>query len=383
MAFRRIDDVAIAGKRVLIRVDFNVPVEDGVVTNDAKIWASLSTIKHCISEGAAVILMSHLGRPKAGVVDEKYSLAPVAVRLSEILTTSVHFIRDWQNGLKPDAGRVYLIENLRFEHGETENDPKFSSRLAELCDVFVMDAFGTAHRAHSSTAGIGQFVDTVCAGFLMAEEMNALSKILQEPQHPLVAVIGGAKVSTKIDVLNRLSGLADMIIVGGGMANTFMLSDGYPVGNSLVEPDLVDTVRDIQSKVDVMPVVDVMTAPAMSGSESATLRLADEVGSDEMILDIGPETARRYAAKIEQAKMIVWNGPMGVFEHPQFGEATRLVATAISEAAGFSVAGGGDTLAAIEQYSVRDGIGYISTGGGAFLEFLEGSQLPGIKVLET
>ena len=382
MTFRRVDDVAIDGKRVLIRADLNVPVSDGKVTNDARIQASLATLQHCLARGAKVILMSHLGRPTAGSYEEKFSLAPVAERLSELLGSDVTLVKDWTSGFEIDLHRVCMIENLRFEHGETDNDAEFSRTLAQLCDVFVMDAFGTAHRAHASTAGITQYVNEVCAGFLMAGEINALSKIMHNPEKPLIAIVGGAKVSTKVDVLNRLSKIADSIIVGGGMANTLLLADGNEVGKSLVEPDFVDVIQAIKSGVRVLPLVDVMVGTSISASEPATLRLVDEVKQEEMVLDIGPESARRFAAEIERASTILWNGPMGVFEHLQYGEGTRVVASAIAESKGFSVAGGGDTLAAIDRYGVRGGIDYISTGGGAFLEFIEGRPLPGVISLE-
>ena len=383
MTFRRVDDVAIDGKRVLIRADLNVPVSEGKVTNDARIQASLATLQHCLSRGAKVILMSHLGRPTVGSYEEKFSLAPVAKRLSELLGYQVSFVRDWKSGFEVDPGSVCMIENLRFEHGETDNDGEFSRTLAQLCDVFVMDAFGTAHRAHASTAGITRYVNEVCAGFLMADEISALSKIMHNPEKPLIAIVGGAKVSTKVDVLNRLSKIADSIIVGGGMANTFLLADGHQVGKSLVEPDFVDVIQAIKSRVRVLPLVDVMVGTSISASEPATLRLVDEVEPDDMVLDIGPESARRFAAEIERASTIMWNGPMGVFEHLQYGEGTRVVANAITESKGFSVAGGGDTLAAIDRYGVRGGIDYISTGGGAFLEFIEGQRLPGVVALES
>lgn len=382
MTFRRVDDVAIDGKRVLIRADLNVPVSEGKVTNDARIQASLATLQHCLARGAKVILMSHLGRPTAGSYEEKFSLAPVAERLSELLGSDVTLVKDWTSGFEIDLHRVCMIENLRFEHGETDNDAEFSRTLAQLCDVFVMDAFGTAHRAHASTAGITQYVNEVCAGFLMAGEINALSKIMHNPEKPLIAIVGGAKVSTKVDVLNRLSKIADSIIVGGGMANTLLLADGNEVGKSLVEPDFVDVIQAIKSGVRVLPLVDVMVGTSISASEPATLRLVDEVKQEEMVLDIGPESARRFAAEIERASTILWNGPMGVFEHLQYGEGTRVVASAIAESKGFSVAGGGDTLAAIDRYGVRGGIDYISTGGGAFLEFIEGRPLPGVISLE-
>lgn len=382
MTFRRVDDVAIDGKRVLIRADLNVPVSEGKVTNDARIQASLATIQHCLARGAKVILMSHLGRPTAGSYEEKFSLAPVAERLSELLGSDVTLVKDWTSGFEVDFHRVCMIENLRFEHGETDNDAEFSRTLSQLCDVFVMDAFGTAHRAHASTAGITQYVNEVCAGFLMAGEISALSKIMHNPEKPLIAIVGGAKVSTKVDVLNRLSKIADSILVGGGMANTLLLADGHQVGKSLVEPHFVDVVRAIKSRVRVLPLVDVMVGTSISAYEPATLRLVEEVEPEEMVLDIGPESARRFAAEIERASTILWNGPMGVFEHLQYGEGTRVVANAITESKGFSVAGGGDTLAAIDRYGVRGGIDYISTGGGAFLEFIEGRPLPGVISLE-
>jgi len=371
----------VAGKRLLIREDLNVPIKDGVISNEARILAALPTLEHALNENAAVLVMSHLGRPEEGQFTEEFSLAPVAVRLAELLQTPVPLIADFTQGIDIQPGQIALLENVRFLKGEKANDDALAERLAGLCDIFVMDAFATAHRAQASTHGVARFAETACAGPLLAGELEALEQALAEPRRPLVAIVGGAKVSTKLEVLGALAELADEIIVGGGIANTFIAAAGHAVGQSLHEADLVESARSIAAKVQVPLPVDVMVGKKFSEDETAVVRAVDEVADDEMILDIGPETARRYAEAVKAAGTILWNGPVGVFEFDQFGEGTRVLAEGIAASGGFSIAGGGDTLAAIDKYSVRDGISYISTGGGAFLEFVEGKTLPAVAVL--
>ena len=371
----------VAGKRLLIREDLNVPIKDGVISNEARILAALPTLEHALNENAAVLVMSHLGRPEEGQFTEEFSLAPVAVRLAELLQTPVPLIADFTQGIDIQPGQIALLENVRFLKGEKANDDALAERLAGLCDIFVMDAFATAHRAQASTHGVARFAETACAGPLLAGELEALEQALAEPRRPLVAIVGGAKVSTKLEVLGALAELADEIIVGGGIANTFIAAAGHAVGQSLHEADLVESARSIAARVQVPLPVDVMVGKKFSEDETAVVRAVDEVADDEMILDIGPETARRYAEAVKAAGTILWNGPVGVFEFDQFGEGTRVLAEGIAASGGFSIAGGGDTLAAIDKYSVRDGISYISTGGGAFLEFVEGKTLPAVAVL--
>ena len=382
MAIPLLADLDIAGKRVLVREDLNVPLTAGRVANGARIEAALPTIRHCLASGAGVVLVSHLGRPRPGERDPSLSLAPVASALGEALGCAVRLVDDWDNGVVVGSGEVVLLENIRFEPGETANDPALAQRLAALCDVFVMDAFGTAHRAHASTVGIAEAVGVACAGPLLAAELNALGRVLDDPARPLVAVVGGAKVSTKLAVLESLAGVADSIVVGGGIANTFLLASGERIGASLAEPDQVEIARRIMSRVDVPMPVDLMTATVVDGRLPARLRGRGEVGGGEMVLDLGPETARRLADLLANAGTILWNGPLGVFEFDQFGEGTRVLGEAIANADGYSVAGGGDTLAAIEKYGLGDGISYQSTGGGAFLEYLAGATLPAVAVLE-
>ena len=374
---------ALAGKRVLIREDFNVPLRDGAVANDARIIAALPTIRACIEDGAAVIVMSHLGRPSEGDFDPALSLAPVAEHLGQALGRPVPLLRDWRGGVEVAPGNVAMLENVRFEPGEGSNDDGLAQVLAGLCDLFVMDAFATAHRAHASTHGVAKYAPAVCAGPLMAAELDALGRALEAPRRPLVAILGGAKVSTKLELLESLADIADRIIVGGGIANTFVLAAGNPVGASLVEPALVRTARRIAGRVDVPLPVDVMTAPAMEAQIPAVLRRPADVEEHDMILDIGPGTARAWRDQLADAGTIIWNGPLGVFEFDQFGEGTRLIAEGVAEAEAFSIAGGGDTIAAIDKYGVRDGISYISTGGGAFLEFVERGTLPAVEILKT
>ena len=373
-------DLDLAGKRVLVREDFNVPIAGGKVASGTRIDAALPTIAHCRGAGAAVLLVSHLGRPTPGERDPALSLAPVAEDLSRKLGTHVRLVTDWRGGVRLDAGAVALLENIRFEAGEMTNDETLGRELAALCDVFAMDAFGTAHRAHASTSAVARFAPSACAGPLLARELEALGRALAAPARPLAAIIGGSKVSTKLGVLESLAGIADHLLIGGGMVNTFLAAQGVDVGASAVE-DACDEARRIMAATDVPMPVDVMTAPAIDSASPARLRPLGEIGRNELVLDIGPETARRFASVVRSAGTVLWNGPLGVFEFDQFGEGTRVVAEAVAASSGFSVAGGGDTLAAIDKYGVREGVSYLSTGGGAFLEFVEGRKLPGVEAL--
>ena len=376
-------DFDLGGKRVLIREDLNVPIDGGRVANAARIDAALPTIERCLAEGAAVLVASHLGRPAAGSRDPALSLKPVADALAAKLGRSVRLIERWQEGAAVAPGELALLENVRFESGETANDPALARDLGRLCDIFVMDAFGTAHRAHASTCGVIEAAPAACAGPLLEAEIAALGRVLADPARPLVAVVGGAKVSTKLAILESLADLADSLIVGGGIANTFLLAAGVPVGASLAEPDLVEVARRVMAKADVPIPVDVMTARTVNAEEPARLRLADEVAADEVILDVGPESCRRLQETLQDAGTIVWNGPLGMFEFDQFGEGTRQFAEMIAASPAYSVAGGGDTLAAVDKYGVREGISYLSTGGGAFLELLEGRTLPALAALQA
>lgn len=375
-------DVDVSSKRVLIRADLNVPVSGGAVTSDARIRASLPTIEKALTEGAAVIVMSHLGRPTEGAFDAEASLAPVALRLGELLNRSVALLPDLDACASVAYGEVALLENVRFFTGEKADNEALARQMAAQCDVFIMDAFGTAHRAQASTHGVVRFAPVACAGLLLEAELNALGRALAAPAKPMVAIVGGAKVSTKLEVLDSLAAIADQIIVGGGIANTFIAAAGHSVGKSLHEADLVEAAKRIASEVDIPIPVDVMVGKEFDAGQTAVVRAIDEVGDDEMILDIGPETARRWAAQLGQASTIIWNGPVGVFEFDQFGEGTRVLAEAIAGGEAFSIAGGGDTLAAIDKYGVRERISYISTGGGAFLEFVEGKTLPAVEALQ-
>jgi len=372
-------DLALAGKRVLIREDLNVPVDDGVVTSDARIKAALPTIRAALDANATVMLMSHLGRPTEGEPDSKFSLRPVADRLAELLGIEVPLISDWIDGVDIEPGSVVLLENVRFLVGEKACDESLAKKMAALCDVFVMDAFGTAHRAQASTYGVAEFAKVACAGPLLAAELEALGKALTNPARPFVAIVGGSKVSTKLTVLDALAGIVDTLIVGGGIANTFIAAAGHQVGQSLHEPDMLEIARGL-SKVPVP--TDVVVANEFSADAKAVIKPVDAVADDELILDIGPETAQRFADILAGAGTIIWNGPVGVFEFDAFGAGTKLLAEAIADSNAFSVAGGGDTLAAIDKYGVADRISYISTGGGAFLEFVEGKQLPAVAILE-
>ena len=382
-------DVDLAGKRVMIREDLNVPVDKGVVTSDARIRAALPTIRHAMQQGAKVILLSHLGRPVEGHYSTENSLAPVAVRLSELLGKPVPLRENWlAGGVDIGYGEAVLCENVRFNKGEKANDEALARRMAALCDVFVMDAFGTAHRAEASTHGIATFAPVACAGPLLVAELEALERALEQPARPLIAIVAGSKVSSKLTVLESLIAKVDKLIVGGGIANTFLAATGVAVGKSLHEADMLDIARSLldqaRARGSEIPLpTDVVVAREFAATAHADVRSIHDVGPDELILDIGPDTAERFAALIEAAGTVIWNGPVGVFEFPQFGEGTKTIANAIARSKAFSLAGGGDTLAAIEKYGVAEGISYISTGGGAFLEFVEGKTLPAVAALEA
>ncbi|SDW17161.1 MULTISPECIES: phosphoglycerate kinase [Marinobacter] len=382
MAIKKMTDLDLAGKRVLIREDLNVPVKDGKVTSDARIRASLPTIKAAMDAGARVMLMSHLGRPEEGVYDEASSMKPVAEHLSGLLGQDVRLVKDYLDGVEVADGEVVLFENVRFNKGEKKDDEALSKQYAALCDIYVMDAFGTAHRAQASTHGVARFAPEACAGPLLAAELDALGKALDKPAKPVVAIVGGSKVSTKLDVLNALSDICDQLIVGGGIANTFLAAAGHPVGKSLCEHDLLDTARDIAAKVNIPLPSDVVVASEFAETAAATTKSIDEVSEGDMILDVGPQTAAQFAELLTSAKTILWNGPVGVFEFDQFGNGTKALADAIAQSDAFSLAGGGDTVAAVDKYGVNEKISYISTGGGAFLEFVEGKVLPAVAVLE-
>ncbi len=386
MKVLRMADLDLTGKRVLIREDLNVPVKDGQVTSDQRITAALPTIKLALEKGAALMLMSHLGRPKEGVWTEEDSLAPVAKRLSELLGFEVPLIKNWIDGVQVEAGKVVLLENCRMNVGEAKDDEALSKKYAALCDVFVMDAFGTAHRAQASTHGVIAQAKIACGGPLLMAELDALAKALLNPARPLIAIVAGSKVSTKLELLSSLVSKVDQLIVGGGIANTFIAAMGYGVGKSLCENDLLDTARKIISDAkargaDIPIPSDVVVAPNFAADAPATIKKVDEVGSDDMILDIGPQTAARYSEMIKNAGSVIWNGPVGVFEFDAFGKGTEALAKAIAASDAFSIAGGGDTLAAVDKYGVEAGISYISTGGGAFLEFCEGKELPAVTAL--
>jgi phosphoglycerate kinase len=377
----------LAGKRVLIREDLNVPVQDGEVTSDARIRASLPTIRMALDKGARVMLLSHLGRPEEGKFDPAQSLQPVASRLSALLGQKVPLVQDWLDGVSVEPGAVVLCENVRFNKGEKKDDEQLARRMAALCDVFVMDAFGTAHRAEASTHGVARYAPVACAGPLLVGELAALERALQKPQRPLVAIVAGSKVSTKLTILEALLEKVDRLIVGGGIANTFLAATGVNVGKSLCEKDMLDTCRTLLARArergaEIPLPTDVVVATEFAATAHADVRPVNEVADGELILDIGPDTAERLAGVIATAGTVIWNGPVGVFEFDQFGEGTRVIANAIASSKAFSLAGGGDTLAAIEKYGVEEGISYISTGGGAFLEFVEGKHLPAVAALE-
>ena len=388
MSIVRMSDIELAGKRVLIRQDLNVPVANGKVTSDQRITASIPTIRLALKKGAAVMVTSHLGRPKEGTWSEADSLAPVAARLSELLGFEVPLVRDYLDGVDVHPGQLVLLENCRMNLGEGKDDEALSKRYAGLCDVFVMDAFGTAHRAQASTHGAIRFAKQAAGGPLLMAELDALDKALASPARPLLAIVAGSKVSTKLELLSSLVGKVDQLIVGGGIANTFIAALGHGVGKSLVEMDLIDTAKQIMADAksrgaDIPLPLDVVVAPAFAADAPATIKRIDGVGADDMILDIGPRTAQAYAALIANAGTVVWNGPVGVFEFDAFGHGTEAVARAIAASPAFSIAGGGDTLAAVDKYGIEDDVSYISTGGGAFLEFLEGKTLPAVAALEA
>jgi len=382
MTVLKMADLDLSGKRVLIREDLNVPVKNGKVTSDARIRASLPTIQLALDAGAKVIVMSHLGRPEEGVYDEESSIKPVAAHLAGLLGRDVNVIKDFREGVDVAAGEVVLLENVRFNKGEKKDADELAQAYAALCDVFVMDAFGTAHRAQASTHGVAKFAPVACAGPLLAAELDALGKALATPARPLVAIVGGSKVSTKLEVLESLSDICDQIIVGGGIANTFLAASGKPVGKSLCEDDLIPAAKKLMEKVSIPLPTDVVCGKEFSESAVATLKSADAVEADDMIFDIGPDSAKALAEQLKSAKTIIWNGPVGVFEFDQFGQGTKALALAIAESDAFSIAGGGDTLAAVDKYEIADKVSYISTGGGAFLEFVEGKVLPAVAILE-
>lgn len=388
MKILRMKDLDLKGKRVLIREDLNVPVREGRVASDARIRASVPTIEAALEMGAAVMVMSHLGRPTEGQFAEEFSLAPVAEHLAGLLGREVRLERDWLGGVDLSAGDVVLCENVRFNVGEKADDESLSRKMAALCDVYVMDAFGTAHRAQASTHGVARYAPIACAGPLLVGELDALSRALDQPARPLVAIVGGSKVSTKLSVLDALADKVDQLIVGGGIANNFLAAQGHPVGKSLYEPDLVPEARALMEKArsrggEIPVPTDVRVAGEFSETAKATVKKAEDVAADDMILDVGPDTAARYGELLRSAGTIVWNGPVGVFEFDAFAEGTRALAEAVADSDGFSIAGGGDTLAALDKFGIADKVSYISTGGGAFLEFLEGKKLPAVEVLEA
>jgi len=379
--------VDLKGKRVLIREDLNVPVKDGVVTSDARIRAALPTIRAAIDSHARVLVMSHLGRPDEGKFSEEFSLAPVARRLAELLGVPVALKRDWLDGVEVREGEVVLLENVRFNKGEKKDSEELARKMAALCDVYVMDAFGTAHRAEASTHGVARFAPVACAGPLLVNELAALETALEKPARPLVAIVAGSKVSTKLTVLESLLAKVDQLIVGGGITNTFLAALGLPVGKSLYEPEMLDICRRLLDQsgkrgIEIPMPTDVVVAKEFSAKAEADVKAVSAVAADDMILDIGPDSAERLAKLMASAGTILWNGPIGVFEFEQFGQGTRTLAHAIARSKAFSLAGGGDTLAAIEKYGIEDSISYISTGGGAFLEFVEGKKLPAVEILE-
>jgi phosphoglycerate kinase len=382
LAVKLMKDLDLKGKRVLIREDLNVPVKDGAVTSDARIRAALPTIKNARDAGARVILMSHLGRPTEGEFEAQFSMAPVADHLSGLLGAKVTLVEDWRQGVELAEGEVALLENVRFNPGEKKDDEDLARAYAGLCDIFVMDAFGTAHRAQASTHGVAKFAPVACAGPLLAGELNALEQALSDPARPMVAIVGGSKVSTKLTVLETLSDKVDQLVVGGGIANTFLAAAGLPVGKSLCEHDLIPAAKALMDKTSIPLPADVVTGKEFSESAAAELKPASAVVDDDMIFDIGPEAAAEIATILSQAGTILWNGPVGVFEFDQFGGGTEALSRAIADSEAFSLAGGGDTLAAIDKYGIADRVSYISTGGGAFLEYVEGKTLPAVAVLE-
>jgi len=387
MSIIKMTDIALKNKRVLIREDFNVPMSNNQITSDARIHAALPTIKLALQDNAKVILLSHLGRPTEGEFNPEFSLKPVADRLSQLLNKPVKFVSNWLAGVELNPGEIALCENVRMQPGEKKNDPTLAKKMAALCDVFVMDAFATAHRAEASTVGVAQFTPVACAGLLLAAELAALEKALAKPARPLVAIIGGSKVSTKLTVLDSLINKVDKLIVGGGIANTFLAAVGLSIGKSLYEADLISAAKSLlelakKCHVEILLPTDVVVAKEFSASAKPILKTVNAVAADEMILDIGPATQQLYTGVLKNAGTILWNGPVGVFEFDAFADGTKALAHAIADSKAFSIAGGGDTLAAIEKYNIEDRISYISTGGGAFLEFVEGKELPAVKILQ-
>jgi len=387
MSILKMSEIDLAGKRVLIREDLNVPINDGKISSDARLRASLPSIKAAQQAGAFVMVMSHLGRPTEGEFAEQYSLAPVADYLSTALGETVRLQKDWLGGIEGKAGEVVLCENVRFNKGEKANDDELAKQMAGLCDVFVMDAFGTAHRAQASTHGVAKYAPVACAGPLLANELDALAKALNEPAAPMLAIVGGAKVSTKLTVLDSMLDKVDQLIVGGGIANTFIAAEGYNVGKSLYEPDLIDDAKALivkakQQGAQIPVPTDVVCGKAFSADATAVIKNVSDIEADDLILDVGPKTAELYAEIVKKSKTIVWNGPLGVFEFEQFSHGTQTLAQAIADSVGFSIAGGGDTLAAVDKYEITEKVSYISTGGGAFLEFLEGKELPAVVILQ-
>ncbi|OOF04580.1 phosphoglycerate kinase [Salinivibrio sp. MA607] len=383
MSVIKMTDLDLAGKRVFIRADLNVPVKDGKVTSDARILASLPTIKHCLEAGAKVMVTSHLGRPEEGQPEDQYSLQPVVNYLDDALDCNVSLAKDYLDGLELNDGELVVLENVRFNKGEKKNDEALSKKYAALCDIFVMDAFGTAHRAQASTHGVGTHAPIACAGPLLANELDALGKAMDNPARPMVAIVGGSKVSTKLTVLKSLSTVADQLVVGGGIANTFIAADGHNVGKSLYEADLVDTAKSLMEECHIPVATDVACAKAFDENAEAEIKRVEDVQDDDMIFDLGPESTQALADILKNAKTILWNGPVGVFEFKNFEAGTAGISKAIAESEGFSVAGGGDTLAAIDKFGIKADVSYISTGGGAFLEFVEGKPLPAVEMLEA
>lgn len=388
MPILRMNDLDLSGKRVFIRQDLNVPIENGQITSEQRIMASIPTIRMALSKGAAVLVTSHLGRPKEGIWNSNDSLAPVAKRLSDLLGVDVPLVRDWVDGVQVSPGQVLLLENVRFNVGEGKDDIELAKKYAALCDVFVMDAFGTAHRAQASTHGVIRYAPVAAGGPLLMNELDALAKALEKPTAPLLAIVAGSKVSTKLELLTNLVNKVDQLIVGGGIANTFIAAAGYPVGKSLYEPDLIPTAKKIVEAAkargaEVPLPTDVVVAKQFLPEAEASLKTVEQIADDDLILDIGPKTAERYAKMIHQARTIVWNGPVGVFEFEAFSDGTKRLAHAIADSDAFSIAGGGDTLAAVDKFNLAKKISYISTGGGAFLEFLEGKTLPAVAALQA
>lgn len=382
MTIIKMTDLDLRGQRVLIREDLNVPIKDGAISSDARLRAALPTIKMALQLGAKVMVMSHLGRPQEGVYDEQFSLAPVADYLGAKLQCHVRLQKDWLHGVDINDGELVILENCRFNLGEKANDNDLAKKMAALCDVYVNDAFGTAHRAQASTHGIAKFVKIACAGPLLVAELDALGKALDNPKRPFIAIVGGSKVSTKLTVLETLADKVDQLIVGGGIANTFLAAAGFAIGKSLYEPNLVANAKALMEKTAIPLPTDVVTAKEFSETATATTQDAANVAADEMIMDVGPDTALHLASIIKNAGTIIWNGPLGVFEFDQFGGGTEILSQAIAASSAFSIAGGGDTLAAVDKYNIADQVSYISTGGGAFLEFVEGKELPAVAILE-